>query len=554
MSQPIDIKDLNFIKLIGKGTFAEVYLVKDIKNNKLLVAKKLNIKYLSDKEKFYLQNEINILKMFQHPNIIKLYTVIKNPNSTFLILEYCSGDSLYKNLYEYIKKFGAPFPEKLVQKLMRQILLGVQTLHENGIIHRDIKLENILIKYNNDYDELTKNLYNSTIKIIDFNMSCKTNVFDPKTIVGTPINMAPTIVKNMNNGPKIYNEKVDIWSLGTICYEMIFGKPLFSGFTQKEVYQKIVNNKVIIPKTISVEARKFLYKMLRKDGFNRLSASELLKHDFIIKDYHTFHKYNNENKINFINNRQIFDIKNTNINNNGQVFDIKNTNINNNEQVFDIKNTNINNNEQVFDIKKININNNGHAFHKNNNINNNGLLFNINNNGQLFDINNGKLFNINNNMNNNGQLFHINNNNKHNKNINHHHKNKNHINNNEHIFKKISDNKIRNKNNDIKRNITPFKKINYEKCNGCNLKSFFETSYKCTQCADVLYCQNCYQKFKNSHLHTFEKRQQFLNAVSFEPKINVIGINNNGQPKLAPPKIEKCITFQNDKIFNKNIF
>ena len=527
MSQPIDIKDLNFIKLIGKGTFAEVYLVKDIKNNKLLVAKKLNIKYLSDKEKFYLQNEINILKMFQHPNIIKLYTVIKNPNSTFLILEYCSGDSLYKNLYEYIKKFGAPFPEKLVQKLMRQILLGVKTLHENGIIHRDIKLENILIKYNNDYDELTKNLYNSTIKIIDFNMSCKTNVFDPKTIVGTPINMAPTIVKNMNNGPKIYNEKVDIWSLGTICYEMIFGKPLFSGFTQKEVYQKIVNNKVIIPKTISVEARKFLYKMLRKDGFNRLSASELLKHDFIIKDYHTFHKYNNENKINFINNGQVFDIKNTNINNNGQ----------------------------VFDIKKININNNGHAFHKNNNINNNGLLFNINNNGQLFDINNGKLFNINNNMNNNGQLFHINNNNKHNKNINnHHHKNKNHINNNEHIFKKISDNKKRNKNNDIKRNITPFKNIIYEKCNGCNLKSFFETSYKCTQCADVLYCQNCYQKFKNSHLHTFEKRQQFLNAVSFEPKINVIGINNNGQPKLAPPKIEKCITFQNDKIFNKNIF
>ena len=434
--------NFQFIKELGRGAFAEVHLVKD-KNNKLFAAKKLNEKNLNQKLKFYLQNEINILKMFNHPNIIKLYSVFKNPNYTCLILEYCSGGSLDKYLYDYISKYGTPFSEKLVQRLMKQILLGVKTLHENGIIHRDLKLGNILIKYNNDYDKHNKNLYNSTIKITDFNMSCKTNVSAPISVVGTPVNMAPTIVQNMNNFPKIYDEKVDIWSLGTICYEMLFGKPPFTGYTKEEIYQKIINNQVVIPKTISVEARTFLFKMLKKDGFNRYSTSQLLNHEFIVNDYHTFHKYNNGN---------IYNINN----NNGQ------------------------------------------------------LLYNKNNNKNNFNNNNVK------------------------------------------FFKKINNNKIKNKNNDINRNITPFINIVFEKCNGCNLKSIFEIIYKCTECADVLYCQNCYEKFKSSHKHNFQKIRRIVNAATVAPKININGINYNAHLKLCPPKIHRINTFQNANNFNAN--
>ena len=156
--------------------------------------------------------------MINHLNIIKLYFVLKKPNFTFLGIEYCNGKSLRDNLYEYINQHKKPFPEKLVQKLMKQILSGVKCLHDKGIIHRDLKLDNILIYYDNDFDLKNKNLYAATIKIIDFNTSYIPNSFNPFSVVGTPLNMAPSIVQNMYNLPNPYDEKIDIWSLGTLCY------------------------------------------------------------------------------------------------------------------------------------------------------------------------------------------------------------------------------------------------------------------------------------------------------------------------------------------------
>ena len=225
---------LKIVKLLDRGGFSEVYLARDIKNNRFLALKKIDEKNLNNKEKIYLQNEINILRMINHPNIIKLYSVKKKPDFTYLVIEYCNGGSLRNNLYEYINKYGKPFPEKLVQKLMKQILLGVKSIHDKGIIHRDLKLGNILIYYDNDSDLTNQNLYAATIKIIDFNISYKPNGFMPNSVVGTSPNMAPTIVQNMFAPPKPYDEKIDIWSLGTLCYEMLFGKPLFPGFKKEE--------------------------------------------------------------------------------------------------------------------------------------------------------------------------------------------------------------------------------------------------------------------------------------------------------------------------------
>ena len=183
------------MKLLDRGLFSEVFFARDITNNRLFSIKKINEKNMNYKQKIYMQNEISILRMINHPNIIKLYYVLKDPNSTYLGIEYCNGGSLSKNLYEYINKYGKPFPEKLVQKLMKQILLGVKSIHDKGIIHRDLKLGNILLYYDNDSNLINKNLYAATIKIIDFNISYKPNEFMANTIVGTSPNMAPSVVK-----------------------------------------------------------------------------------------------------------------------------------------------------------------------------------------------------------------------------------------------------------------------------------------------------------------------------------------------------------------------
>ena len=200
---------------------------------------------------------------------------------------------------------------------MKQILFGVNYLHNKGIIHRDLKLGNILLSYSNNNDLKNQNLFAAIIKITDFNASYLPNVLGPKTFLGTPENMAPTVVKNkMQLNPIIYDEKVDIWSLGTLCYQMLFGKPLFTGITKGEIYQKIINNNFIIPKTISVQARHFLLHMLKKEGIDRDSTSQLLNHEFIIGDYHNFSMYKKEKILIIKNNVPPFNINQNNVINN----------------------------------------------------------------------------------------------------------------------------------------------------------------------------------------------------------------------------------------------
>ena len=110
MNQKIPLQK---IRCIDKGGFSEVFLVKNMYTNQIFALKKIDEKKLNNKEKGYVQNEINILKSIKHPNIIKLYDNYKKNDFTYLILEYCNGQSLYKNLYDYINKYGTPFLRNL---------------------------------------------------------------------------------------------------------------------------------------------------------------------------------------------------------------------------------------------------------------------------------------------------------------------------------------------------------------------------------------------------------------------------------------------------------
>jgi len=279
------VDDIILINFIDSGCFAEIYLSKKKDSDMLLATKKISLKCLTVEPtlKSYLQNEITFLKEIDHQNIIKLYDVKLKDDSIYLVMEYCNGGSLRKALNAYKEKNGKPFTEEIVGFLMQQILSGVEYLHSQGIMHRDLKLENILLKYDSDKKD---DIFSTEIKIIDFNISTRSRKFINS--VKGKIPLLPQMVSD-DYGDDIYDEKVDIWSLGLLCYELLIGEK----FICDEYRYNISNLIITIPQSISLEAQTFLLSMLQKNANKRLSATELLRHEFIVKNVNR----NSNNKI-----------------------------------------------------------------------------------------------------------------------------------------------------------------------------------------------------------------------------------------------------------------
>ena len=297
-------------KLLGEGSFGKVHLTRKEGDSKKYATKELDREEIDSSEaKKYLINEIRILQSLNHPNIVKFVDIKKTKKHYYIMMEFCNGGELSKNLEKYMMKNGTAFPEELVQHFMRQIIDAFKYIHGKKIIHRDVKLDNILLHFDNEEDKKNFNLMKAQVKIIDFGFSCIYNDIK-KSILGSPINMDPLILKKLTDSTGAtrelgYDMSADIWSIGTICYEMLIGKSAFDSNDIKELSDKIEKGAYKVPTNISAELVSFLNGMLQYEGKNRLNAEQLSRHAFLTKDVKQFKRINLNEISNKIEDNQI---------------------------------------------------------------------------------------------------------------------------------------------------------------------------------------------------------------------------------------------------------
>ena len=364
----MQVDNLILTKSLGKGSFGEVFLTTKNGSNEKYATKRLDRAFSEKPENMKrLTNEIRILKGINHPNIVRLIDLKKTKTHVYIVTEFCNGGSLTDCLRKYINTHYKPFKEEIVQFLMRQIVKAIHFLHTNKIIHRDLKLDNILVNFPTEQDKKNLNMMKATIKIIDFGFATKLRPSKSNltyTVLGTPTNMEPQLLKNMETKTRNkegYDEKADIWSLGTLCYEMLEGHMTFGGKSMEELYEKVKDGTYSLPLNSSKEVVSFINGMLQYDPNKRLSAGELLKHDFLVKNVKDFTPIDrkkiekkisgNAININIKDNKTVWEV----FNNDNKTQNINNANnVNNEKNVNNINNLNYGNFYNKKEVKEAN--------------------------------------------------------------------------------------------------------------------------------------------------------------------------------------------------------
>lgn len=299
------VDNYTLIKLLGKGAFGEVFLTSKDGTNELFATKKLKKTIVQNENvKKYFDNELFILQHISHPNILKFNEIKQTSNNYYIITDLCNGGDLSTCLKQYKKKHnGKPFPEKIVQFFMRQIVYALHYLHHKKIIHRDLKLENLLIHFEKEEDKENLNYLNSTVKIIDFgfarylennNLAC--------SVLGSPMYMEPSILKKyskMNENNSFgYDMSADIWSLGALCFELLVGVTPFQAQSINQLVAKVQVGSYKIPSelNLSKQSYSFLNCMLQSDPRLRADIDKLSEHEFLNLETEDFTPINKESE------------------------------------------------------------------------------------------------------------------------------------------------------------------------------------------------------------------------------------------------------------------
>ncbi|CAI0441410.1 unnamed protein product [Linum tenue] len=242
------LADFDVGKPLGRGKFGHVYAAREKRQSQV---------------EHQLRREVEIQSHLRHPNILRLYGYFYDQKRVYLILEYAAKGELYKEL-QRCKYFSERRAATYVASLARALIY----CHGKHVIHRDIKPENLLIGAQGE------------LKIADFGWSVHT--FNRRrTMCGTLDYLPPEMVESVE-----HDASVDIWSLGVLCYEFLYGVPPFEAMEHSDTYRRIVQVDLKFPPKpiISASAKDLISQMLVKDSFKRLPLHKVLEHPWIIQN------------------------------------------------------------------------------------------------------------------------------------------------------------------------------------------------------------------------------------------------------------------------------
>ncbi|CDW57914.1 serine:threonine protein kinase n2 [Trichuris trichiura] len=251
------IADFKLVSVLGRGHFGKVILSRYRRDDNyyaLKILKKADILARDEVESLMAEKRIfEIVNRSKHPFLTNLYACFQTRDHVCFVMEYAMGGDLMRHIHDDI------FSEERACFYAGCVTLGLQYLHDNKIMYRDLKLDNLL---------LDREGY---LKIADFGL-CKENMgFDDRTstFCGTPEFLAPEVLTENQ-----YTRSVDWWGLGVLIFEMLVGEPPFSGDDEEEIFDSIVNDDVRYPRFLSIEAISIMRRLLRKNPAKRLGSTE----------------------------------------------------------------------------------------------------------------------------------------------------------------------------------------------------------------------------------------------------------------------------------------
>uniref|UniRef100_A0A6Q2YKU4 MAP/microtubule affinity-regulating kinase 3 n=1 Tax=Esox lucius TaxID=8010 RepID=A0A6Q2YKU4_ESOLU len=251
------IGNYRLLKTIGKGNFAKVKLARHLLTGREVAVKIIDKTQLNPTSLQKLFREVRIMKILNHPNIVKLFEVIETEKTLYLIMEYASGGEVF----DYLVAHGR-MKEKEARAKFRQIVSAVQYCHQKRIVHRDLKAENLLL----DAD--------MNIKIADFGFSNEFTLGSKlDTFCGSPPYAAPELFQ----GKKYDGPEVDVWSLGVILYTLVSGSLPFDGQNLKELRERVLRGKYRIPFYMSTDCENLLKKLLVLNPGKRGSLEQIMR-------------------------------------------------------------------------------------------------------------------------------------------------------------------------------------------------------------------------------------------------------------------------------------
>ncbi|XP_046372425.2 serine/threonine-protein kinase PLK1-like isoform X2 [Haliotis rufescens] len=262
------ITDTTYLRgrLLGKGGFARCYELLDLNSNKIYAGKIISkTRIAKPHQRQKIVREVELQKDLKHKHVVEFHSYFEDNENVYIILENCSRKSLV-----HVLKHRKTLTEPEVRYYLKHIVEGATYIHDKNIIHRDLKLGNMLL---NESMEL---------KIADFGLATRVDFAGEKkmTVCGTPNYIAPEVLQK-----KGHSFEADIWAVGCIMYALLVGRPPFETSTLKETYLRITENSYTLPNSLSNSAKNLIRKCLSPDPARRPTLDDLLADEYFTCGY-----------------------------------------------------------------------------------------------------------------------------------------------------------------------------------------------------------------------------------------------------------------------------